>query len=88
MKWTAKQDRHSKLWFVVDDDNSDLIAECHDKKNAELIAALPEMVEALRLLYDSWDIMKDGPDDSDVAMAQERIGQGMTLAHSILKKAK
>jgi hypothetical protein len=43
--WTAERD--GRL-YVVRDANRDIVADCVDARNAQLIAATPELLEALR----------------------------------------
>ena len=39
------------------------------------------------LLRDAWRIIDDGPDDSDKAMANEKIGEAMALARIVCKES-
>lgn len=38
-----------------------------------------------RLLRDAWLILDDGPDDSDVAKAEDKVGEAMAISRQILK---
>ena len=56
--------------------------------DAYLIAAAPELLEACKLMVDAIDIMRDGPDDSDMAMANDRFLDGWLKARAAITKTK
>lgn len=55
--------------------------------DARLIAAAPELLEACKLYWNAVDLMNDGPDDSDVALASGWFQKAQTIARAAIAKA-
>lgn len=42
-------------------------------------------INVCRLLRDAWLILEDGPDDSDRAVAERKLGEAMAIARQICR---
>ena len=58
-----------------------------DPKNGSLIAAAPELLHVANLICTFFDIMEDGPDDSDKEMAHEIFVGAVQKARAAIDKA-
>jgi hypothetical protein len=54
--------------------------------NASLIAAAPELFAACQKFMDGISILNDGPDESDVAHAQNQLVESFKLARAAINK--